>query len=420
MPRLPCVEASQAPCIRSSLFRTIGDAAALAWRKDNTRLYADLQEREAKVRRLVDSNIIGIDIWDFEGNVVEANDAFLRIVGYTREDLRSGQIRWPDLTPPEWHERDERVNAELQASGSAKPFEKEYARKDGSRVSVMVGAAAFGDREGQGVAFILELTEPKRAQQDVCDRERRYRELQTVLAHSNRVATMGHLSASIAHEVKQPITAIAAYASAALRWLAGCPPNFDEARLALARIVADCVRANGIVDRTRTYFKKEPLRTDGLDVSDMIRELIALMRGEASKSGVELTVELAEGLPRVQGDRVQLQQVMLNLMINALEAMSDMKAGKRKLLIQTGRTDDTELCITVQDSGPGLAAGYLECIFEAFFTTKPDGLGMGLPICRSIVQSHGGQLWVTANDPVGASFHFTLPAQRQASLPARI
>ncbi|MEX3900242.1 AAA family ATPase [Paraburkholderia sp. BR10954] len=403
---------------RSALLDLLASQAAISL--ENTRLYADLQEREAKVRRLVDSNIIGIHIWDLEGNVVDANDAFLRIVGYSAEDLRSGRIRWPDLTPPEWHERDEHVRAELTATGSAKPFEKEYFRKDGSRVPVMVGAAAFGDREGQGVAFILDLTGQKRAQQDVRDSERRYRELQTVLAHSNRVATMGQLSASIAHEVKQPITAIAAYASAALRWLAARPPNFDEARLALTRIIADSDRANGIVDRTRAYFKKEPLRTDGLDVNDMIQELIALVRGEAGKSRVELTVELTEELPRVQGDRVQLQQVMLNLMINALEAMSEMKTGERTLLVRTDRAGENELCITVQDSGPGLGAGNPEDVFEAFFTTKSDGLGMGLPICRSIVQSHGGRLWVTPNDPVGARFHFTLPAQGNASPPVRV
>ncbi|QGZ59302.1 GAF domain-containing sensor histidine kinase [Paraburkholderia acidiphila] len=400
---------------RSALLERPASQAAISL--ESTRLYADLQEREAKVRRLVDSNIIGIHIWDFEGNVIEANDAFLRIVGYTAADLRSGQIRWPDLTPPERHERDERARDELKATGSAKPFEKEYFRKDGSRVAVLVGAAAFGDREGQGVAFILDLSDQKRAQQDVRDSERRYRELQNVLAHSNRVATMGQLSASIAHEVKQPITAIAAYASSASRWLAARPPNFDEARLALTRIVADSERVNGIVDRTRAYFKKEPLRTDGLDVNDMIRELIALTRSEASKSGVEVTVELADGLPHVQGDRVQLQQVMLNLMINAIEAMSEMKTGERMLLVRTGRTDENELCVSVQDSGPALAAGSPEGVFEAFFTTKPEGLGMGLPICRSIVQGHGGRLWATPNVPAGVSFHFTLPAQGNASQP---
>ncbi|MFM0555740.1 AAA family ATPase [Paraburkholderia sediminicola] len=400
---------------RSSLLDLLASQAAISL--ENTRLYADLQEREAKVRRLVDSNIIGIHIWDFEGNVVEANDAFLRIVDYSREDLISGRIRWPDLTPPEWRDLDELVRAELTANGSAKPFEKEYLRKDGSRVPVLVGAAAFGDREGQGVAFILDLTDQKRAQQDVRDSERRYLGLQMELAHSNRVATMGQLSASIAHEVKQPITATVAYASAALRWLAARPPNLDEVRQALNRIVADGGRANNIVDRTRAFFKKEPQRKDGLDINEAILELIAFMRGEAGKHGVELVVQLVEGLPQIQGDRVQLQQVMLNLMINALEAMSATDVGERTLLIQTSKSGAKELCISVEDSGPGLDADHLEGVFEAFFTTKPNGLGMGLPICRSIVESHGGRLWVTSNSAGGATFQFTLPAQGNGSHP---
>ncbi|REG57667.1 PAS/PAC sensor signal transduction histidine kinase [Paraburkholderia sp. BL6669N2] len=400
---------------RSSLLDLLASQAAISL--ENTRLYADLQEREAKVRRLVDSNIIGIHIWDFEGNVVEANDAFLRIVDYSRDDLVSARIRWPDLTPPEWRDLDERVRAELTTTGSAKPFEKEYIRKDGSRVPVLVGAAAFGDREGQGVAFILDLTDQKRAQQDVRDSERRYVGLQMELAHSNRVATMGQLSASIAHEVKQPVTATIAYASAALRWLAARPPNLDEVREALKRIVADGGRANNIVDRTRAFFKKEPQRKDGLDINETILELIAFMRSEARKHGVELTVQLADGLPQIQGDRVQLQQVMLNLMINALEAMSATDIRERVLLIRSGRSGVDELCISVEDSGPGLDAEHLEGVFEAFFTTKPNGLGMGLPICRSIVESHGGRLWVTSNAAGGATFQFTLPAQGNVAHP---
>ena len=400
---------------RSALLDLLASQAAISL--ENTRLYADLQEREAKVRRLVDSNIIGIHIWDFEGNVIEANDAFLRIVDYSREDLLSGHIRWPDLTPPEWRNLDELVRAELQATGSAKPFEKEYFRKNGSRVPVVVGAAAFGDREGQGVAFILDLTDQKRAQQEVRDSERRYLELQVELAHSNRVATMGQLSASIAHEVKQPITAVVAYASAALRWLAARPPNFDEARQALKRIVADSERANHIVDRTRAFFKKEPQRKDGLDINETILELIAFMRSEVHKHGVELDVQLVDGLPQIQGDRVQLQQVMLNLMINALEAMSATNVGERMLLIRSGKTDANELCVAVQDSGPGLDAEHLEGVFEAFFTTKSHGLGMGLAICRTIVESHGGRLWATSNSAGGATFQFTLPAQGNVSRP---
>jgi C4-dicarboxylate-specific signal transduction histidine kinase len=332
-------------------------------------------------------------------------------VDYSREDLLSGRIRWPDLTPPEWRERDELAKAELKATGSAKPFEKEYLRKDGRRVPVLIGPAAFGDRVGQGVAFIIDLTDQKRAQQEVRDSERRNLELQIELAHSNRVATMGQLSASIAHEVKQPITATIAYASAALRWLAAHPPNLGEARQALNRIVEDSERANNIVDRTRAFFKKELQRKDGLDINETILELIAFMQSETSRHGVELVTQLVEGLPQIEGDRVQLQQVILNLMINALEAMSATRFGERTLLIRTTRTDANEICVSVQDSGPGLDADHVEGAFEAFFTTKSNGLGMGLPICRSIVESHGGRLWVTANSPKGATFQFTLPAQ---------
>ncbi len=400
---------------RSALLDLLASQAAISL--ENTRLYADLQEREAKVRRLVDSNIIGIHIWDFQGQVSEANDAFLRIVDYSRDDLLSGIIRWPDLTPPEWRSRDEQAKAELKATGSAKPFEKEYVRKDGSRVPVLVGAAAFGERQDQGVAFILDLTDQKRAQQEVRDSERRYLELQMVLAHSNRVATMGQLTASIAHEVKQPITAMATYASAALRWLTARPPNLDEVRQALNRIASDSVRANNIVDRTRAFFKKEPRRKDGLDLNETILELIGFMRGEADKHEVELVVELADGLPQIHGDRVQLQQVLLNLMINAIEAMSATQVGERTLLIRTAKSEADELCVTVQDSGPGLDAGTPESVFEAFFTTKPNGLGMGLPICRTIVESHGGSLWVTSNSPTGATFQFTLPVQGNVSHP---
>ena len=235
-----------------------------------------------------------------------------------------------------------------------------------------------------------------------------------VLAHSNRVATMGQLSASIAHEVKQPITATAAYASAALRWLAARPPNLVEVRQALNRIVADSSRANDIVDRTRAFFKKEPQRKDGLDINETILELIAFMGGEADKCGVKLAVQLVDGLPQIHGDRVQLQQVMLNLMINAIEAMSAANTATRTLLIRTSRLEVNELCVSVQDSGPGLATERLECVFDAFFTTKPNGLGLGLPICRSIVESHGGKLWVASNSPSGTTFQFPVPMQADA------
>jgi PAS domain S-box-containing protein len=394
---------------RSALLDLLASQAAISL--ENARLYADLREREIKVRRLVESNIIAVYISDFEGRIIDANDAFLRLVDYSREDLLSGLVRWTELTPPEWRSRDELVLTELKATRTAQPFEKEYFRKDGSRVPVLIGVAAFGEQDDECVAFVLDLTEQRRAQQEVRDGERRNLDLQMALAHSNRVATMGHLSASIAHEVKQPIAAIAAHASAALRWLGAQPPNLHEARETLTYIVSDSLRANQIVDRTRAFFKKEPQRKDGLDINETILELIAFMRNDAHKHGIDVEVELLEGLPRIQGDRVQLQQVMLNLMINAIEAMSEINVNERALSIRTSKADADELCVTVEDSGPGLDPEHFDGVFETFYTTKPNGLGMGLPICRSIIESHGGRLWASAKSPSGAIFQFTLPTQ---------
>jgi PAS domain S-box-containing protein len=186
---------------------------------ENARLYRDLAEREARIRRLVDANIVGILIFHLEGRILEANEAFLRIVGYDHEDLVSGRMHWKDLTPPEWLDRDNQRIAELKTTGTLQPFEKEYFRKDGSRASVLIGVAMFEGGESQGVGFVLDLTERKRAEAEAREGERRYREVQMELAHSNRAATMGQLTASIAHEIQQPIAAAAVDASAALRWL---------------------------------------------------------------------------------------------------------------------------------------------------------------------------------------------------------
>jgi PAS domain S-box-containing protein len=385
-------------------------AAQAAISLENTRLYSDLQEREAKVRRLVDSNIIGICIWDFEGRIIEANEALLHIVGYSRDDLVSGRVRWTALTPSEWSEADERAVAELRAAGSCKAFEKEYIRKDGIRVPVLVGAATFGGRRDQAVSFVLDLTERKQAEENLRQSERRYREAQMALAHANRVTTMGQLTASIAHEVNQPITAAVTNAHAALRWLDGRPPDLEEVRQALHAIIKDGHRAGEVIGRIRALIKKAPPRHDHLDINEAVIEVIALTRSEVVKNGVSVQTQLAEGLPLIQGDRVQLQQVILNLIINAVEAMSSTGEGLRELRISTGKAESDGVLVAVRDSGPGLAPASLERLFEAFYTTKPGGLGMGLSICRSIIEAHGGRLWAAANVPQGASFHFNLPA----------
>jgi PAS domain S-box-containing protein len=357
---------------------------------------------EAKVRRLVDSNIIGIFIWNLDGRIIDANEAFLRIIGYDRGDLIAGRLNWRELTPPEWREAADRRAAQLEASGTTQPFEKEYFRKDGTRVPVLVGAAAFEGSSGEGVGFVLDLTDRKRA-------ERAYSQAQMELAHANRVAAMGQLSASIAHEISQPIGAVLSYANAASHWLAAQPPAVEEVRGAVDFIVKSGVRASEVVDRIRALVKKAPPRKDRLEINEAILEVIGLTRNEMAKNGISVPTQLAESLPAIQGDRVQLQQVILNLLINAIEAMSAMSEGPRELLISTAKTDSEGVLVAVRDSGPGLAPESVERLFESFYTTKPGGLGMGLSICRSIIEAHQGRLWATANTPHGAVFQFTLP-----------
>jgi C4-dicarboxylate-specific signal transduction histidine kinase len=295
-------------------------------------------------------------------------------------------------------------------TGSARPYEKEYFRRDGSRVPVLVGAASFDESGTQGVSFVLDLTERKRIEAEARESERRYRAVQMDLAHANRVATMGQLTASIAHEVKQPITATAINAAAALRWLGAQPPNLEEARQALRRIVEASHRAGGVIDRIRDMSKKAPAHRDSLDINEAIREVVELTCGEAVRTGVSVRVRLADGMPPIHGDRVQLQQVVLNLIINAVEAMSGIVDAPRELLVSSSLVEPDGVLVSVQDSGPGLGPTTLEQVFEAFYTTKSTGLGLGLSICRSIIEAHGGRLWASANQPRGATFQFTLPA----------
>jgi signal transduction histidine kinase len=241
-------------------------------------------------------------------------------------------------------------------------------------------------------------------------RERQYREIQGALAHANRVATMGQLTTSIVHEIKQPITAARTYAAAALRFLDTNPPDVAEARMALTCIVNETGRTNEVVDRIGSLIRKVPPRKEVIDLNAAILEVIALSRSEAIKAGVTMDAQLADGLPRTHCDQVQLQQVMLNLIANAIQSMSGIQDGNREIHISTMSIEPGGVCVAVRDTGHGLRPESLPRLFEPFYTMKPEGMGIGLSICRSIIEAHGGRLWATGCEPRGALFKFTIPA----------
>jgi PAS domain S-box-containing protein len=375
--------------------------------QQNARLVRDLTEREGRIRRLVDANIIGIFIWSLEGRIIEANDAFLRIVGYERGDLVAGRLSWRALTPPESLARDDQEWVpELRQTGTTPVFEKEYFRKDGSRVPVMIGVASFEIGADEGVAFVLDLTERKRAEEAL-------HQVQMQLAHSNRVAAVGQLTASIAHELRQPLTAAVINGEAGLRWLAMQPPELDQVKYSLEQAIKSAVRGSDIINSLMDLTKKQALRKASVDINEAVQEVTVLIQGEAVKHGVSLRAQLAPRLAHIQGDRLQIQQVVLNLAVNAIQAMSAADSGRRELQIISESVGSEGVCVGVRDTGPGLSAESIPHLFEPFYTTKPGGIGIGLAICHSIIEAHGGRLWATACEPHGALFQFTIPARQE-------
>jgi C4-dicarboxylate-specific signal transduction histidine kinase len=269
---------------------------------------------------------------------------------------------------------------------------------------VLVGSALFEEGGEEGVAFVLDLTERKRAEEAL-------HQAQAELAHITRVMTMGELTASIAHEVNQPLAALVTNANAGLRWLAGKPPNLEEARECLRRIIRDGNRAGDVITRIRSLVKKSAPAKTWLDLNDTIQEVLLITNAEARRHQVVVRTELAAALPPVRGDRVRLQQVILNLVMNGIEAMKEVTDRPRELLIRSRPEASSHVLVAVQDRGIGLDEQRLERVFEAFYTTKREGMGMGLPISRSIIEAHGGRLWPTAHRDDGATFQFTLPTE---------
>ena len=315
----------------------------------------------------------------------------------------------PDLTALEGDHRDDFLIAVVNAgfrTGLVLPLLKD---------NEIVGTISLGRKQVQPftdkqISLFTDFAAQATIALESTRRERQYREMQSELAHANRVATMGQLTASIAHEIKQPIATARNNACAALNFLDKSPPDVAEVREALTCIVDDTDRTSDVVDRIGSLIKKAPPRKEVVDLNAAILEVTALTRSEAVKTGVTVGTQLAGELPRIQCDRVQLQQVMLNLIVNAIQSMSSVEDGNRELHISTVSIEPEGVCVAVRDTGHGLRPESLPRLFEPFYTTKPDGMGMGLSICRSIIEAHGGRLWATRCEPRGALFQFTIPA----------
>jgi len=320
-------------------------------------------------------------------------------------------VRWTELTPTEWRDTSEQAVEALRVTGTSKAYEKEFFRKDGARVPVLIGSATFGDGRDEGVAFVLDLTERKQAEEALRQSESYLSEARAELAHVNRVTTVGQLTASIAHEINQPLAGIAANGAAGLNWLNRKKPDLEQARDAFSRIVRDSARAGDVIRGMRAFTKKSEPQLTKIDIGDVIREVLGLAGGELRRHAVGLRTDLAAGGRLVLGDRVQLQQVLLNLIMNGVEAMSGVTERTRELTVSSTLAEPGSVLISVEDTGAGLDLAVAQRIFQPFFTTKANGLGLGLSICRSIIEGHRGRMWASPRTPHGAAISFTVPIE---------
>ena len=368
-------------------------------------LYATLQQSEDRLRLVIDT--IPAHVWSTraDGSVDFVNRRWLDTTGLTMEHALGSD--WASVVHPDDLARYADKWRSALAAGEPTESEVRLRRPDGNYRWWLTRAVPLRDELGNIVKWYgtaIDIEDRKRA-----DEEReRLRQVQADLAHLSRVTTMGELTASLAHEIRQPISAAVTNAKTCLRWLGRDAPDVPEACEAASRIVKDVTRAADIIGSISLLFKKGALQRELVDVNDLIREMIVLLRSEASRYSISIRTELAEHLPRVMGDRVQLQQVFMNLMLNGIDAMKD-TTGASALTIKS-ETADGQVLISVSDTGVGFPQEQADQIFKAFFTTKDNGTGMGLPISRSIIESHGGRLWAAGASGRGATFHFTLPA----------
>jgi len=393
---------------RISLLELLASQAAISL--ENARLYGELTMSEERWRQLFESVPVGIGLIGPNRLYVATNPAFRRMTGYSEAELHS-------LSPIDITHGDDRTASEAIVAASiaggplAQRVEKRYRRKDGgitwAEVSLFPALMVGSARQLGGIA--VDITERKRAEEALSV-------AQTELAHAARLTTLGQLTASIAHEVNQPLAAVLANAEACLLWLNRDTADLDGARRSVEWIIKDCHRAVDVIQRIRALMKKSDTQRTPLDVNDVVNDSIALVQRELLTDQVSLRMELAPALPVVLADRVQLQQVIINLVINGIQAMQSVADRPRELGIRTQQNEAHQVVVTVKDCGIGISAENAERLFGAFFTTKSSGTGMGLSICRSIVEAHGGRVWAEPNLPHGATFHFTVPLYQEDAL----
>jgi PAS domain S-box-containing protein len=386
--------------------------------EDRKQAEDELRRSEARKTAILEWALDCIVTVDHEGRITEFNPAAERTFGHRREAV-VGRLLADVIIPPSLRESHRQGLARYFATGEVrylgKRVELTAIRADGSEFPVEIAVTRIrSDGPPSFTGYLRDITERKHADEELRRSEAGLREAQDKLAHVTRVSTMGELAASIAHEVNQPIAGVVINGNACLRRLSRVQEesvDLSEAREALQRIIRDGNRAGEIIGRIRALFKKTESAKGPLDLNETIREIIVLVRNEMDKQRVTLRLELSPDLPSVLGDRVQLQQVLLNLILNAIDAMAAVQDRARDLVIHTQIGEEGKVLAIVRDSGIGLSPESSEHVFRAFHTTKPGGLGMGLSISRSIVEGHSGRLWAAAHDGPGASFCFTLPSQ---------
>lgn len=385
----------------------------------NNNLIAEIVQRklvEAELRRTEEQlklaqKASGSGLWDWNprSDVVTWSDEHLRLFGLTPSQRKFGWTTFFELIYP-----GDRARMEMAVRNALKPkgeLNADYRirRSDGQIRWVMSKGQTYCDAAGEPIRMIgltFDVTERKQLEQALFA-------TQLELAHASRLLTLGELTTSIAHEVNQPLAAAMMNGHACLRWLATDPPNLDKVRESLAEIVKESNRASEVIKRIRTFAKKAAPLKDFLAVNDLILEVVELLDAELAKTQVSVQKELAPSLPEVFGDRVQLQQVILNLMVNGIEAMNSITERPKELTIRSKTTDRNEVLISVSDRGTGLGMQPPDRLFDTFFTTKKEGIGLGLSISRTIVEAHGGRLWATQNVFHGATFQFTLPVAEE-------